>query len=231
MIYVDVSGEVVNSQWVSWMRGWFDDDAIPFSLDNVKSALADSADNDVMLSINSLGGDMAEGFAIYDALRASGKNIYANIISDCSSIATVILLAAAKKNRSGNAHCTSVLHFGSGGAYGKVEDLEATAELLRKYNDQLLDIYVDRTGVSRKRLSDIMSEDKRHTASELLSLGFINSINTYNTASAYMLGATNELFSRRFVAMGSKLSAGEPVDPEAESSQKSIIQSLNSIFI
>jgi ATP-dependent Clp protease protease subunit len=223
MIYIDVSGEVVDSQHVAWMRGWFAEEQIPFSADNVKAAIADTSDADIMLSINSMGGDMSEGFAIYDLLRGSGKNIYANIISDCSSIATIILLAAAKKNRSANAHATSVLHFGSGGVYGKVEDMEATAELLRKYNDQMLDIYVDRTGVSRKRISDIMAEDTRHTAAELLSLGFISSINSYNTASAYMLGATEEIYSRRLVAMSGGVSA-------EEEKPKSLIQTLNNLF-
>jgi ATP-dependent Clp protease protease subunit len=230
MIYIDVSGEVVNSQLVARMRGWFDDENIPFSLENVKAAIEDNKqDNDVMLSINSMGGDMAEGFAIYDYLRSTGKTVHANIISDCSSIATAILLAASKKNRSGNAHCTSVLHFGSGGVYGKVEDMEAQADLLRKFNDQLVDIYVDRTGVSRKRISDIMHEDKRHTASDLLSLGFISSINSYNTASAYMLGRTEELYKNRLVAMSDRLKAIEA--PEAKPAENdSIIHKLNTLF-
>ncbi len=222
MTYIDISGEVVNSQHVAWMRGFFSDESIPFSLANVKDALADSHDNDVMLSINSMGGDMAEGFAIYDLLRTSGKTIYANIISDCSSIATVILLAAAKKNRSANAHATSTLHFGSGGVYGKAEDIEATAELLRKYNEQMVDIYVERAGVSRKKITDIMHEDKRHTAADLLALGFVSSLNTYNTASAYMLGMSGELYTRRLAAMAA------PVTPDEKPS--TLISKLNTLF-
>lgn len=203
MIYIDVKGEILNSNTHALMNV-FGMGELDFSLQNIKDAFERSPeDNDVTMNLNSIGGDMLEGFAIYDYLRTSGRNIYSNIIGECSSIATVIHLAAPKANRSANKHATSVLHFGSTGAWGKAEDLERQAEMLRDANEKMIAIYIERTGSSRQDLEAIMKEDARQDTDTLLKLGFISSVNDYNTA-RYMVSRSEALYERKLAAMSER---------------------------
>ena len=80
------------------------------SFDDIDSALSymDPSDNTIELMMNSLGGDCAEGFAIYDKLRSTGKEIKAVIQGRCGSMASVILLAASE--RKAFPHATLHIH-------------------------------------------------------------------------------------------------------------------------
>jgi ATP-dependent protease ClpP protease subunit len=226
MIFIDVTGEIVNGNYAAFMGKWLGEDEKMFCLDTVKEAIEDAQDDpDVCFNLNSFGGDVQEAFDIYDYVRSlTGKNIYANIIGESSSAASVILLSAAKKNRSGNAHCYATLHFTSGAAYGKVEDIEKQAELMRKYNEMLVDIYVERTGMSRSRASAMMEQDVRHTATELLSMGFISSINAHTTASSYAFAMQDSIYQTRIAAMAKQYSIpGVKPEPEPETTVSSLL--------
>lgn len=229
MIFIDVRGEIVNDGYASMMKRWFGEDDSIFSLSNVKDAIeSNPEDNDVVFNLNSFGGDIQEALDIYDYCRGlTGKTFYANIIGDSSSAASVILLTAAKKNRSGNAHCYATLHFTSGGVYGKLEDVEKQAELMRKYNDALVDIYVDRTGMSRSRISAMMEKDEKHMATDLLAMGFISSINAYTTAQGYAFGLQESIFNGKIAAMAKTIQLPKTEDAKQTESD---INTLIKIF-
>ena len=63
-----------------------------------------SDDNRIDIELHSCGGDCVEGYAIYDALRASGKEISCKVVGCCASMATIILLAAPVERRSAVQH-------------------------------------------------------------------------------------------------------------------------------
>ena len=60
----------------------------------------DPADPTIDIEIHSCGGDTVEGYAIYDALRASGKEISCTVVGRCASMATIILLSGTQKGLS-----------------------------------------------------------------------------------------------------------------------------------
>lgn len=62
------------------------------------------------IELHSCGGDVAEGYAIYDALRATGKEISATVVGRCASMATVILLAAPIERRKMYPHAKILIH-------------------------------------------------------------------------------------------------------------------------
>ena len=74
-----------------WLTG---EDSISFSDIQYFMDWMPSDDNRIDVEIHSCGGDCTEGYAIYDALRASGKEISCKVVGTCASMATVILLAA-----------------------------------------------------------------------------------------------------------------------------------------
>ena len=153
--------------------------------DFIKSIPED--DNTIELSIHSNGGSVIEGVAIYDAIRASGKEVSAVVEGSADSIASVILLSAPKENRKMRPNASMVIHnpsvevwaLSSGGV--SADELKAWADSLEQAKERILDIYVDRTGTDRQVLSDLMDKETNLTAIKAKELGFISEIIAPNT--------------------------------------------------
>jgi len=153
-----------------------------FSAESMNKVLEQNPDEkDIRLRIHCDGGSTEEGFAIYDILRTSGRNIYANIDGGCHSMATILLLAAAKENRSANPNARALIHEVRGGAFGTAEEMRAQVELVEQEQQRILDIYAERTGWDRAELEAMMKEEKFISAQDLLKYGFISKINSYST--------------------------------------------------
>ncbi len=153
-------------------------------------------DNAIDIRLHCCGGDCGEGWAIYDALRRSGKTISATVEGECSSIASVILLAAPAERRYANKNMRMCLH---NPAYeylmtdmpvrytpdkldALISDLEVQAKSLREEQDRILDLYVERTGANRKALQTLMDKDTFIDANRAQELGFITHILVPTTA-------------------------------------------------
>lgn len=183
MITINVFGEIASSQTQAMMEAW----GLPMqslSADNVRAALdAAQDDPEVTLNIDSVGGDVSEGFKIYDLLRTSGKTIYANIVGGCHSMAVILLLSAPAENRSGSRNLRALIHrvyTEASGAISSDDAMDIAEDLLREQS-AILDIYVDRTGQPREKLEEVMKQERQLDAREMLELGFISKITPYNT--------------------------------------------------
>lgn len=153
--------------------------------DFIKSIPED--DNTIELSIHSNGGLVTEGVAIYDAIRASGKEVSAVVEGSADSIASVILLSAAKEKRAMRPNASMVIHNPStpvwalSSGYATADEFKAWADSLEQAKERILDIYVDRTGTDRQVLSDLMDKETNLTAIKAKELGFISEIIAPNT--------------------------------------------------
>ena len=153
--------------------------------DFIKSIPED--DNTIELSIHSNGGLVTEGVAIYDAIRASGKEVSAVVEGSADSIASVILLSAAKEKRAMRPNASMVIHNPStpvwalSSGYATADEFKAWADSLEQAKERILDIYVDRTGTDRQILSDLMDKETNLTAIKAKELGFISEIIAPNT--------------------------------------------------
>lgn len=164
---------------------WLGVDGVTYkSIDEALEAKAED-DKDITLEIKCPGGSVIEGYAIYDKLRSmEGCTVKAEVIGECSSMATVILLAASERKAYKDAHiCIHKPRIEYYWAEVMTED-----EALKLYNDlhseteRMLDIYVDRTGADREELAALMSEDKYITVDEAKDLGFVTEIIEHKTA-------------------------------------------------
>ncbi len=165
---------------------WEGRDGISF--DDVDDAIRymDAADNTIEILMNCLGGDCDEGFAIYDKLRSTGKEIKAVIQGNCGSMASVILLAASE--RKAFPHATLHIHrpfLSFWTEHFSVSDADDAKARLEGLTNQILDIYEERTGSTRETLIPIMDEDRDMGMEEAKSLGFIHEILLPASASAY----------------------------------------------
>ncbi len=132
-------------------------------------------DNDINLTINCRGGMTDQALAMYDALRASGKVISAEVIGECSSSATLLLLAARKDLRRAHPNASILIHnpYISGFVEGDSKRVGAIADTLEDVRNQFLDIYTERTGADRDTLAALMDEDKPMNVAKAIELGFI----------------------------------------------------------
>lgn len=160
-----------------WMSG---DDGISFS--DIQNFLAwvDPADNHIDVEIHSCGGDCVEGYAIYDALRASGKEISCTVVGECASMATVILLAAPLERRKMYEHAKLLIHnpyYGSG-LEGNLtaEKLQGYANSLITERKKMLKIYTERTGQPEEVLQAQMNTDSWFESQRAIELGFVSSV-------------------------------------------------------
>lgn len=129
----------------------------------------------VILRINSDGGVVTEGMAIYAALRSHPAKFTAIVEGIAASIASVILCACDERRVAKGSFV--MIHESSAGVNGCAGELEDMASTLRKINDQILDIYESRTGTKRARIARLIDgHDHYMTAEEAVELGFADAV-------------------------------------------------------
>ena len=151
------------------------------SYQSIAEALAtmDEDDDTIDLRIDCRGGLISAGWAIIDALRATGKTIKATVEGYCGSMAIAVLLAASE--RTGAKHATLHAHRACFPPYTLADqyndaDLAKLSEDLKADTERMLDWYEERTGADRAELEALMNADKDIDMEEAQRLGFIHSI-------------------------------------------------------
>lgn len=172
------------------MQMWGIDNGVTFqSIDDFLSSISED-DKTIDIHIHCRGGNVIEGWAIYDALRHSGKEISATIDGECSSMATIVLLSAPKERRKAYMNAHFCIHNPSATTYNldwsesltadNIEKgaarLSKQAEQLRAEQDRILDLYVERTGTDRETLQAVMDKDVIYGMDKAIELGFISEV-------------------------------------------------------
>jgi ATP-dependent Clp endopeptidase proteolytic subunit ClpP len=129
---------------------------------------------EIRLIINSKGGDVYEGFSIYNDLKDCGLKITAYIHGFCGSISTLIASSAEYVEMSETAQY--MIHNSSGGASGNAKDLEATAVALRQIDEILATNYSKKTGKTIDELKALMETTTYMSPNDAKNLGFIDAV-------------------------------------------------------
>lgn len=188
MAYLKIYSPIVNEENKAMTLFFSGVEGVSFQdIDEFISSIPEN-DNLIDMRLHCAGGDVIEGWAMVDKLRATGKEIRATIEGQCASMATVLLCAAPKENRRAYPHAQILIHdpyipeYTLADAY-RAEDLEKIAADLRANTEKILDFYVERTGANREELAALMKDDKWIDTAEAQRLGFISEI--IPPASAY----------------------------------------------
>lgn len=128
----------------------------------------------INVRINSIGGDVHEGVAIYNLLRSSGAQIIVDIDGAAISIASIIAMAGDEIRIAGNAML--MIHDPWSGGMGTADDLRKVADKLDKAKTTLSTTYSKRRGIDIDAVERMMSEETWFTAAEALSEGFVDSV-------------------------------------------------------
>ena len=138
------------------------------------SEIKDLKDMPINIRINSLGGDVFDGMAMYNVIKRREAKTTVYIEGIAASIATIIALGADEVIMAENS--LFMIHNAWGGTSGEAKDMRKTAETLDKITSELTDIYVKKTGLSYDALAEMMDEESWLNAQEAFDLGFIDTI-------------------------------------------------------
>ena len=136
--------------------------------------IKDLKDQPINLRINSIGGDVFDGMAMYNVIKRREAKTTVYIEGIAASIATIIALGADEVVMAENS--LFMIHNAWGGTMGGSEDMRKSADTLDKISAELLDIYRKKTGLSYDVLSAMMDEETWFNAQEAYDLRFIDTI-------------------------------------------------------
>jgi ATP-dependent Clp protease, proteolytic subunit ClpP len=138
-------------------------------------------DNKIDVRLHCNGGSCTEGWAIYDRLRATGKEITCTVEGNAASMATVILMAAPKERRKAYASAEICVHNPWISSWGlsdivTADDLDKAAKDLRDIQEKMLNLYVERCECDKEEMQALMNEDKYIGVNEAIRLGLIGEV-------------------------------------------------------
>lgn len=141
--------------------------------DFVAELVALEAD-EILLRINSVGGDVFDGFAIYNALRDHPARIVARVDGVAASAASVIMLAGDRVEVHEAAFV--MIHNPWGFAIGDAAELRAMAEALDKVTGPMVDIYSRKTGKPADEIRTLMNAETWYTGAEAVEAGLADDL-------------------------------------------------------
>lgn len=141
-------------------------------LNDLRTVTTDEVD----VEINSPGGDVFAGLAIYNGLRASGKKINVKVLGLAASAASLVAMAGDTIEMPENAFM--MIHNPWGFAMGGADEMRNTADVLDKIGTGLVSTYAKRTGKTDQEITALLDAETWMTAQEAVDAGFATSVTT-----------------------------------------------------
>ena len=136
----------------------------------------ENPEKDITLYINSPGGYVSAGLAIYDTMQHVRPNIATICIGNCASMAAVLLAAGTKGKRYALPHSRIMLHQPSGAATGQSTDIQITAKEIIRTKDTLAEIVAKHTGKSIDEVRQKTDRDFYMGPEEAKAFGVIDEV-------------------------------------------------------
>ncbi len=136
----------------------------------------ENPEKDITLYINSPGGYVSAGLAIYDTMQHVRPNIATICIGSCASMAAVLLAAGTKGKRYALPHSRIMLHQPSGAATGQSTDIQITAKEIVRTKDTLAEIVAKHTGRAIEEVREKTDRDFYMGPEEAKAFGVIDEI-------------------------------------------------------
>ena len=141
---------------------------------------SEDPDRDILFYINSPGGSVTAGMAIYDTLQFIKPDVSTIVMGQACSMGSLLSTAGAAGKRLMLPHARHMIHQPSGGARGQATDIQIQAQEILKMKEYLTQIYVDHNSVGKTfaEFSADMERDNFMSAKEALAYGLVDEIIT-----------------------------------------------------
>ncbi len=137
---------------------------------------AEDPDKDIYLYINSPGGVVTAGMAIYDTMQYIRPDVCTICIGQAASMGSLLLTAGAKGKRFALPNARIMIHQPLGGARGQSTDVQIQARELLRIRELLNDILSDATGKSKEEIQADTERDNFMSAAEAVEYGLIDKV-------------------------------------------------------
>lgn len=218
-----LSGTIAN---LSFLDGTISAKAVKDSLDNVKE--------DIVIRLNSGGGDVFEGIEIYNYLKSLSNHITVEVTALAASAASLVAMAGDKIIiRTG---ANMMVHEASTMAFGNKSDIQKTLNALTAIDTSIVDIYQDRTGLDRDEIVNLITNETWLTADEAINKGFADEKSSRKSVEKQKEGVSNLKDSKYIArlkeqqkiinAMIDEAEEGTPNEPSSDDSNEQRIADL-----
>jgi ATP-dependent Clp protease protease subunit len=133
-------------------------------------------EKDISIYINSPGGSVYSGLAIYDTMRFVKPDIHTMCVGVAMSMGSLLLAGGTKGKRAALPNSRILIHQPSAGFEGQSTDIEIHAREILGVRERLDDIYAENTGLSKEQVRQDMERDRFFTAEQALEYGLIDRV-------------------------------------------------------
>lgn len=161
---------------IVWLGGEVDSESSNKLVQELTWLAREDAKKPITLYINSPGGSIVDGMAIYDTIRRSPCPVHAIVAGMAASMGAVILSGCTKGERAILPHGEVLLHQPLGGARGQATDVEISANRIIKMKRMLLTLLAENTGHPYEKLVEDCDRDYWLDADEAKAYGIVDKI-------------------------------------------------------
>ena len=137
---------------------------------------AQDSDKDIYMYINSPGGVITSGMAIYDTMNFVKADVQTIVLGMAASMASILATSGTKGKRFALPHSEILIHQPSGGAQGQQTEIEIVAEEILKTRKMINELLAEKTGQPIEKINRDTERDNYMTAQEALDYGLIDHI-------------------------------------------------------
>jgi ATP-dependent Clp protease protease subunit len=163
---------------IIFVTGQFDDEMANSIVAQLLFLEADNPDKEIYMYINSPGGVVSSGFAIYDTMQYIKPKIATLCIGQACSMGATILLAGHEGMRYALPNSRVMIHQPIGGCRGQATDLEIQVKETLKVKNMMQEVYAKHTKQTKKKIAESMERDCFMSPEEAKSFGIIDEIIT-----------------------------------------------------
>ncbi|MEK5215308.1 head maturation protease, ClpP-related [Psychrobacillus sp. FSL H8-0487] len=145
---------------------WWDDSVSAADIDNALKSI----NGDIVINLNSPGGDAFDGIAIYNRLKKHDGKVIINIDGWACSAASVIAMAADELNMGMGSMI--MIHEASTIVWGSKTDMRKEADVLDNLEDGIIDIYMTKANVEREEMRNMVDAETWFSAQKAIEIGF-----------------------------------------------------------
>tara|TARA_Y100001970_G_C14001606_1_gene733694 strand:- start:53 stop:664 length:612 start_codon:yes stop_codon:yes gene_type:complete len=161
---------------IIFLTGPIDDNVASLICAQILFLESENPKKEISFYINSPGGIVWSGLAIYDTMQYVSSKIMTICVGQAASAGSLLLTAGEKDMRFSLPNSRIMVHQPSGGYQGQVTDIEIQTNEIKKTKQRLNEIYAKHTGKKINEISEIMERDKYFAPDEAIKFGLIDKV-------------------------------------------------------